>query len=343
MKVGNSRTVITIYFDTSFFINLGEADENESIRVINGLNHCCVRYVKSPVVFMELARRHDKAVNHSLLLGYLEHFALPPLEIEDRDWSMLRPGPGRADLAELMRGIDESDVYVRAVCSAANHPQDYMRFLGAMFGDDAAEMVELIHREDPDLVVRVHNEVIRRKNPSLLTQLGEVRPSGDIEKNQLRVIRHSAQMARLSFESAGIAPPSLPDFDAMTPLEAGYALVEWMSCAMGKEMMDLTANRHQLDAETTRGSNRGLKLMEGSISIKSKKRFASSLRDCGHMAVFATFANDIDYLQVDGPKLNEIRGTMEHYLRKLDLGDRCFAATTLQEILTAVRPLAGAS
>lgn len=156
----------TVYFDTSFFINMGEADSAYANHVVDQFNRLSVRYVRSPVLFMELARRHEKADNHLRAMEYLAHFSLPPMVIGEDDWSALAPGPHREELGAMMRSIDETDVYVRAVACAANEPVGYMRFLSALLGDDAEEMGRLIKCNHPDMVSAISNGIFRRKKPA---------------------------------------------------------------------------------------------------------------------------------------------------------------------------------
>jgi hypothetical protein len=215
--------MVTVYFDTSFFINLGAAPERDALQVIDALNQSSVRYVQSSVIFAELARRHQKAETHALALDRLARLQLPPLVLGEHDeWSDLRPGSGRERLSERMRDIDDASIYVRAVASAANKTSRYQEFL---------------------------------------------------------------------------------------------------SCIVGE------------------GDDRDLRLMAGTISDTSRRRFSSSLRDCSHMAVFASLADSIDFLQVDGPKFEVISSTPTHFLRKMSLADRCFVAKTLSELPAALQSM----
>jgi hypothetical protein len=96
------------------------------------------------------------------------------------------------------------------------------------------------------------------------------------------------------------------------------------------------ANQGELDTDVVKASDRGIKVMTGTISERSKRHFSSSLRDCAHMAVFASFPDAIDFLQVDGPKLNEIKTTSGHFLNEMGLAARCFVARTLAEVPDAI-------
>jgi predicted nucleic acid-binding protein len=328
----------TIYLDTSFLINLGEAEPSRADQIVSELDRLEVRWVKSSVLFMELSRVSSKAENHAKIIEQLSRLGVVPLQIGDDDWSALRPGPHRERLGEFMRTLDEIDIYSRAVCSAANMTNEYQRFLIAFFGDAAGEIIDLIHRKDPDLLVRVVNETYRRKNPDIIRQFGEVQPSGDLDRNGMRIIRHQALFLRNTLENADISTGPLPDFDSMSAVEASMAFLDWLKDALGPEV-DLVALKHQMDASITSGDDRGLRLMEASISDKSRARFSSSLRDSGHMAIFASFSHDIDYLQVDGPRLNNIRQRPDHYLNRLGLGDRVFAAGSLDETVMIIQQL----
>lgn len=328
----------TFYFDTSFLIDLGDAEESKAARVISELDRHGVRWVKSPVLFMELARASKRAENHARIIERLSWLSIAPLEVGDNDWTALCPGPHREEFGDLMRRLDEIDIYIRAMCSAANLANEYQRFMAAFFGDDAGEFINLIHREDPDLPVRVVNETYRRKSPDVLRQLGEITPSGDLDRNGVRIIRHHALFLRITLENAGFPTTPLPNFDSMNSVEASMAFLAWVRDALGPQV-DLVALNHQMDASITRGDDRGLLLMEESIAEKSRSRFSSSLRDSGHMAIFATFPHDIDYLQVDGPRFNDIRERRDHFLNLLGLGGRVFTASSLDQTVAAAQQL----
>src|SRR5690606_2326848 len=120
-----------------------------------------------------------------------------------------------------------------------------------------------------------------------------------------------------------------PYFQDMTLADASRAFLGWATEAFGPELMNqlqLLQLRSSLEFGATKGDDRDLRLMEGVISPKSKTRFSSSLRDCGHMAIFASFSDEIDLLQVDGPKMNEIWDRPDHAMRQLGLEGRCFTA-----------------
>lgn len=231
--------MLTVYFDTSFFIDLGAAEDDDAQIVIDELNHLEVRCVLSPYVFTELARAAGRAANHAKALDRLAAISIPPLDLSpDHDWSDLRPGSEREALADLMRSVDASDTFIRAVCAAANESAHYQAFLSCLLGEDAAEIISMILAKDPDLPVRVVNATTRRQNPDLLRRFGEVQPAGDLWVNNNRILRHQALHMHAAFVDAELDPPPVPNFESLDPQVAGARFTEWITAILGKELMD---------------------------------------------------------------------------------------------------------
>lgn len=75
-------------------------------------------------------------------------------------------------------------------------------------------------------------------------------------------------------------------------------------------------------------------------NIKHIKKLGNDLRDAGHMNIFIKHKDEIDFIQIDKHQMNKIKESKyPHELVKLGLADRCFTATSIQEVISFIKSL----
>jgi hypothetical protein len=325
--------MLTVYFDTSFYLALGEAEEAEAARVLAELDHVGVRQVLSPRVYAELARDPEHAEAHARAVARLARAQHPPLQLaRGLDWDALGPGPGRAQIAAQARALDDAELYLRAVCRGDNHSDGYRLFLGQRLGAAADEALALIHALDPDLPVRAYNAALRHKTPDVVRELGEVEAAGDLAVNHTRILRHTAELVFHGLRGGGFELPPPPELDGCSLAESIEQFGTWMAAALGPEAMAFVDHGLGLIGDP--------RLVADPDPPRARARLADALADQRHIPLFASFADEIDLLQVDVPSLAELRDRREHYLHPLGLGQRCFACSGLAGVVDAVRACA---
>jgi hypothetical protein len=326
--------MLTVYFDTRFYLELGEAEEDEAARVLAELDRAGVRQVRSPRVYAELARAPEQAETHARAVARLARAQHPALELAPGlDWGALGPGPARTQIAEQARALDDAELYLRAVCRPDNHGDGYRLFLGQRLGDAADEALALIHALDPDLPVRAYNAALRHKTPDVVRELGEVEAAGDLAVNHTRILRHNAELVFHGLRGGGFEPPPPPELEGSSLPESITAFGTWMAAALGPEAMAFVEHGLGLIGDP--------RLVSNPDPSGSRARLADALADQRHIPLFASFADEIDLLQLDAPSLAELRESGTHYLHPLGLGQRCFASNNgLAGVLDAVRACA---
>ena len=115
----------TVYFDTSFFINLRDAPEDEALAVIGDLNHLQIRHVFSEVLFRELIFSTVPQEAWFQLVCRIEQLEQAPLNLGPADWlALLAPDLQRQQYAHAFRSIDEQLSASKSLSMAAGRKLD---------------------------------------------------------------------------------------------------------------------------------------------------------------------------------------------------------------------------
>ena len=77
------KNQITIYFDTSFYVQLCRLDKAQADELLDKLNMLNVRHVVSDAILKELLSSADRSEKDALLFERVNGFAIPPLLIGD--------------------------------------------------------------------------------------------------------------------------------------------------------------------------------------------------------------------------------------------------------------------
>src|SRR5262245_38262065 len=99
--------MLTIYFDTSFFIDLRDADDEVASSTLSELNALKVRHVLSNVLFRELLFSGAPRSERVRLVERVSRFKEGPLVIGPGDWAaLLCEDDDRRAVGEALRQID---------------------------------------------------------------------------------------------------------------------------------------------------------------------------------------------------------------------------------------------
>ena len=319
--------MLTVYFDTSFYRDLGSLPADEARAIVAGLDEAGVRPAIGPHVFAELAREAERAEAHARAFEHLRGLTHPALELGGGfDWAALGPGPEREQVAATAGATDQVELYLRTICATEPVSDGYGSFLTALLGDDVDAVIGWIHTLDPALPVRAYNAAVSDKIPDVLAALGAVEVGPDLALNQARILRHNAGVVALGLRAAGIEPPAPVELDTSAPSEAFAAYDAWMRAALGPEARDFI------------GLGRLLTRTEVDPT-HARARLAGALADEGHLPVLASFPDAIDLLHVDAHARGRV-GEPSHYLPGLGLARRCFHAAGPAEVVAHLRSAA---
>jgi hypothetical protein len=311
--------LITVYFDTSFFVDLLRASLIDARTVVSGLNDMGVRYVQAPGVYDELAR--GRGDGDSVLLERLTWFDREPLHLSSMltspgeeddwniDWSSLAMADGREELAQTHLQLGRSESYLSAIVSAANVDQRSEQLTTALFGD-YPDLIESIRAEDPDAIPATVNNLLHRKAP----WQSDVPYRGDAFLN-LEAVH---QIGSDAFQSAGLGPA--PSFELA--LRDPQAYRSLLADLIGPRMFRLIEAKRDLGAFQASIDDRAIRAI--SENMPRRAQFESTQRDFEHMAYFVAFADEIDFLQIDGPRSREIEAYAAHPMRLWGFHDRYF-------------------
>ncbi len=100
---------LTSYFDTSFYVNLLRAEENEATSTVEELNRLGVRHVLSDVLVRELLSNPNTHARDRHLFERIQKFDKAPYcTAESLNWDfLLESGSDRKAVADIFTGLDE--------------------------------------------------------------------------------------------------------------------------------------------------------------------------------------------------------------------------------------------
>lgn len=292
--------MITVYFDTNFYINLGRADDLVAASIIAKLNALEVRVVVSPVLITELFMNDEHQADDRRLVERLSVLLLEPLRI------------GGADFVVLL-----ADEELRTRESARWRERREQMTIASSLATGVRQ------GRVPDLA-------------ALVTAHPETAAFADlpnIEDDDAKLASFQEHLALL-FECNGFSmPPGL----AEDP-ESWYANVMLeIRRVSGDAGLDAQLN---VQAAQNSVLYRDPRLVDAGMGrAKAVASLARELGDAEHMGVFLQHSEQIDLIQVDGPQYRRILGHGHHVLNRRGLAARCFKAAGLAQAVAEVERL----
>lgn len=287
----------TVYFDTSFFINLRDANEDEAASAIQSLNHYMVRHVLSDVIFRELITSGAPQDAQIRLVRRVLQFECTPLVLGPADWlAFLDSEAERRQAAEAYQTIDK---YIGAGTSLV---------VTAGRGIDQEQLDKII-----------------RADPKIFESMGWLSDDGSIDQSAMTEWGRKMLIDRLGIDPEHCDPREIIDkVDQALRKKFGDALVDTMH------------EHSRLTESVLESSIKPVQHASGELSCAAEKELLTTYRDTEHMALFVQNISKIDLLQIDKKQMNIARTNPMHRLQALGLLDRCFVAGSLSEAVSEV-------
>lgn len=295
--------MLTVYFDTSFFINVLRESDEVVASVVHRLQLLDVRHVVSPLIVRELLGHPDSVEQSTRLVCWLAMITSKPFCIEGATLdTLLVSSEDRQQVASYLQGLDDQLSEANAMAMAAR-TRDSLT-LAELENAHPAAMHKLGLRDGqaPDL-----SALLDTMGPLLLS-LG------------------------LDLDLAAKPPAVIAD-EIMAAVRAKYG-----DLAVDHELTTRAASHSAI-----RGEPRTKEVALGRASRATKKGFLGAMRDGEHMAFFARHRADIDLFQMDGRQLRKLQQSPDHLIRMQGLESRCFSARNIVEAVQAIETFASRS
>jgi hypothetical protein len=297
--------MVTVYLDTSFFVWLARANDEDAQDTLQRLNDLGVRHVLSLGLVKELCSSQARPELNRRLYNRVQSFAILPLKIpEDIGWELLLAPP---QFSSILREVDD--------LATVAHSQGLVagKVLSKDQQDEWNQANQGVVRQLQDDQGRWDQQRALAFAKQLLEPLQALNPSLDLGS------------VLVMFDQPAVDPMALHD-----------RLME----VIGSENVARLKQEQELQRSVTATDNRPLEVALGRET--NAKALANTYRDAEHMHLFVQHADEIDYLQVDGPQEQQIKKrSPKHYLVTLGLHERCFSAKDLEEVCTKITSFVG--
>lgn len=312
----------TVYFDSSFYIELERADEPEATATIRSLWRLRIRPVVSHALVNELLlnRRGGDASERRMLqrIGELRE----PLRLPAQaSWKALElAGEDRERFAGLLRDADEVQARAMALGHAAERivPADHAALARDLGIPDAA-------MQPGPAAEGYGREIIAALPNSPWIQLLRGLLAGADPETDPQAAELAGLLSRFEATLRGAAAA-----DLQTMRAAAVSLLD-------EPLVARERRGTAVEVSLTKNDNRVVEVARG--AMKSLQKLANLRRDASHMHVFLENLAGIDYLHVDGPRMSQIERDAKHAIRVAGVEARCFTASTLQEVVAALELL----
>lgn len=305
---------LTVYFDTSFFVWLRQANSEVASETVNSLNSLQVRHVLSDAIIVELLASSRNPDDDALLVDRVRRLEVPPYLTRDSiTWEvLLSQGQPRAFVSDVLKLSDDLTTEAKSHAIMARRMGE-----GRV---SAKQMVELQDSMKP-----------------FLEELGFSLNPADQDKNLAaeRTFAENLIMGLKDFVPDGTISGELkwsgdPTKDSQMILGL-----------LNSSDLERAEESDRLSDSTTSFENRPFQVATGTASVDLKNKLAHTLRDSEHMSTFVLHRKEIDFLQVDKAQLNLIHNPNHlHRINELGLADRCFKASSLVDMVNVLRRLA---
>lgn len=303
--------MFTVYFDTNFFVWLRKADEALATNVIDSLNSLNVRHVLSEMLSLELLANADCGGFDKTLVERMGKFKLPPYcTKQNLTWEGLLPAPERSLVSELVKTLDSLTTEANSHAIVANRISE---------GRIRPEQIDELNKATQPFLEQ-HGLLLKPDN----------------REESLRSIQAFAE------RMIGNLKDILPDGSISGELEWSDDPLEdsKMLGLLKPEDLERAKESNRLKDSITNSDNRPYEVAAGIADDRSKSNLAHSFRDSEHMNTFIQHRSEIDVLQIDKAQMNLLkRPKPKHRLVELNLSARCFTASSLQEVVGAIKRL----
>lgn len=313
----------TVYFDTQFYVRLANVDEKTAKHLIERINELQIRHVISSPIIFELLKKTHKPLEDRQLVERLKRFKISPYipnsitneETSNLPWNVL-----------LLKGEERKNL------------ADYL----CMIRDLQTKAESWSICADKDSLNAENKQQLLLQSLQDLKKLGLTEEADNYSSEELLKIGaklYSKMLLPISnlFPEETKVKMNQINFDIENNEENALKISEQLLEALGNEVVNSIETQSDLQKSATISESRPYKVAVGKSSEKEKRGLGRTLTDTEHMLLFIENAKQIDFLQVDKPQLNIIQQkTPIHKLVKLNLSDRCFAASELDETIEKV-------
>lgn len=296
--------MITVYFDTNFYINLGRADDAEAASAIDSLNDLAVRIVASQPLVRELASNDRFLAADHILVSRLSGLVLQPLQLGPVGFGvLLESAETRTREASRLRAIREEMTVASALAATAR------------LGNDAD--VEQLAAAYPD-------------SAALITAAKDQNQSAFLAELRIQLAPALAEF--------GIPWPEGYDDD---PAGLSSALMTALRSAKGDAAVEAIHREHAAQDSVLKMKRDGRLASVALGKPKYVPKMSGEFGDAEHIGVFLQHRDEIDLFQMDRRQYDPMLRYSRHELRTQGLADRCFAAPDLPTAIQQVERLVG--
>lgn len=305
----------TVYFDTSFYIQLCNADDATADDIIKALNALQVRHVLSETILIELITRTTVPHRDATLVERVSAFSIPPYKT-NKIWEwfyLLVTGTEREEAAAKLKQLD--DEMTRA-----------------------ASWGMVARRQGNNKWVP---ELLEAARPTLREHGFPIDYSGDEGQ---AIVEWKAAAKNLIEKIKQVLPAELgeraTDWIDNIALDDPQALSVQLKDLLGPEIYNEVEAQYRLQDSATNSEDRPYRVAADTADAKVRGRLANTLRDTKRMFEFIKHEAEIDLIQVDRAQWEIINQTTPvHYLSEIGLANRCFVASALIDTVEKVSEL----
>lgn len=315
--------MVTIYFDTSFYVDLGRADNEKASKVIRGLNELDVRGVCSLDILREMLPYTAHPGWDARLVERLLRFRQRFLQLDESAWwelLLLRGRERKQAVTQIKRTREKMDLAASfSVDAQVGEPMSAEEM--ARMTDANPKLLEEAGFSVDDDGISVSSHTLEKLSNQMFSG---VLPS-HIESECAKLLRLAQQA---SDEKASIDGSDLDE-----EIENTF---ERFQNKMRAEFPDVMEAR-EARSDIFRNDDRPRDIVLDHDRDKNLSRVSNSYRDAGHIGRFIAHADRIDLLQLDRAQYNRFHNTKEpSRLEERGLLSRCFHAPGLDDVLDIV-------
>ncbi len=319
--------MLTIYFDTNFYVDLAWAEENAADEILSALNALDVRGVFSHNIMREMLPNTHHPERDELLVERMRCLKGGFLYLDEGtwDWLLLTGEVRRKARGEILSARAQMDL-AESWSASANKP---------MTDEEAEHMVT----ENRDQFAAM----------GLLDNEGNLNPLGGInmQRQVIESLPLPAAMKNPVLEMMELAEKAVTASQAERErfneeIQVRFRQFQEIASRLAPDVPEKVNTRNDI----FRNDDRPKDIVLNRNREKRLKRVSNSYRDAGHIGRFIANSDQIDFLQIDGPNYRRFTDPATKNSSRLDemgLLDRCFAVSKLGEVVPRIRDLRRAS
>jgi hypothetical protein len=300
--------VLTVYFDTSFYIDLLDPGGDS---VVEQLNELGVRPVLSWSILNELLRQSRRPLQDRRLVELVQGFRSPPFVTQaDLSWELLLlEGQERRAAADRLRYEDGLTTEARSHSRVGRIART---------------------KKQNDELMKAYG---LSENPTMDDAVSLTRPALD----QLVTLLKTFDLREDLEELQGL----MADWFESRSVEASQRLSVFMFSVMDRNWPG-ARETHQIsdaaDDSVVLTDPRPFRVATNAATAKELAGLAHQFRDADHIAEFIRHRDEIDLLQLDGAQWKQLENKQaSHLLAQLGLRERCFCANSPISVVEILR------